>query len=494
MGLRFACVSTLLVALSTLVPGGSAHAADPQDDATTLAIDPAATSSAPGGVVVFHATGGSGSGYAWSMEDNPSGGWVEANGTYHAGLFPLVQDRVRVTDGAGHSATATIDVTYWEPLVVTPTGATLPPGGSRQVDAAGGIAPYSFSFISNASVGSVSNNGLYQAGRKGAVLDVVRVTDAVGQTASVTFSITAGITVTPAMGKVVPRGEIEFAATGGSGTAYAWSIVENLSGGSIDATTGAYHAGAGTHCVDVVRAEDSLGNTADVSVSVGGGVAIAPPKPTTFPLGTIAFEGFGGTSTFTWSLVSPSGGAIDPNTGVYRAGPTGSVRDEVTAVDALGNKRTATVDVGPAIALTPATSSVDTGAKIAMSVSGGSGSYVTFSFEKNESGATITPELLYQAGPKAGRDIVVIVDSVGSRARATVDVHERAPASPAEPVLPASQKLLSLGGGGNGGGCAVSRSGAASTMTMPGTDGTSTRIGALFAGLAVAIVRRRTRR
>ena len=62
-----------------------------------------------------------------------------------------------------------------------------------------------------------------------------------------------------------------------------------------------------------------------------------------------------------------------------------------SAVDALGNKRTATVDVGPAIALTPATSSVDTGAKIAMSVSGGSGSYVTFSFEKKRSRLSLMP-------------------------------------------------------------------------------------------------------
>jgi len=481
MGSRLAFVAAVLVALSTL-PGRVALAADPQDAHATLTIDPVAVSSAPGALVVFHASGGDG-GYAWSMEANPSGGWIDPNGTYHAGLFPLVQDRVRVTDGSGRAATATVDVTYWEPLVVAPSGATLPPRATRQLDASGGVPPYTFSFVSNASVGSVSASGIYQAGRKGKVLDVVRVTDAVGQTATVTFSITAGITVTPATGKVPPRGTLEFAASGGDGTGYTWSLVDNQSGGSIEAATGTYHAGVGTHCADTVRAQDPLGNTTDVSVSVGGGVAIAPPSATTFPLGTIAFEGFGGTSAFTWALTaSPSGGTIDASTGIYRAGPLGAVQDEVIAVDALGNRRTAFIDVAAAIALSPPSSSVESGATIALSVAGGSGSYVSFTFEKNESGASITPELLYLAGPKPGRDAVVIVDSVGAAARATIDVRERQHATTNKATVPPSTPTLNLGGGGAGAGCAATPG-----PSLPSYGG------AAAVAIGVALVRRRRR-
>lgn len=486
MSRRLVLVATLLIAASSIATTGRlAHAADPPDTTTALSIDPPAATVAPGGLVVFQASGGSGE-YSWSMHDSRSDGWIEPNGTYHAGLSPLVQDQVRVTDSFGTSATATIDVTYWEALVIQSPGGTLPPRGSRQIQAAGGVPPYEFSFVSNASVGSVSGSGFYQAGRKGKVIDVVRVTDAVGQTATVTFSISSGISVTPGTGKVPPHGRIDFDASGGSGTAFTWSIVENESGGTIDSATGAYQAGVGTHCADLVRAQDSLGNTAEVSVSVGDGVAIAPRNAWTFPGGSIAFEGFGGTNTFTWSLLSaPSGGTIEPTTGVYRAGPNGGVQDEVTAVDALGNRSIAVIDVGAALSLSPPSTSVETGTKVALSVAGGSGRYVWLVIESNLSGATITPELVYTAGSKAGRDTIAITDSVGATARAVVDVREPSRAPPA--ATPASSGAgtppLSLAGGGSGGGCG----------TAPGSSAPSAGAAVLALGLAALVGRRRRR-
>lgn len=485
MGPRLVLVAAVLIAGSSITTTGRlAHAADPPDTTPTLTIDPPAATSAPGGLVAFHASGGSGD-YSWSMQDSRSGGWIEPNGTYHAGWSPLVQDRVRVTDSLGGSATATVDVGYWEALVIQSPGGTHPPRASRQIHAAGGVPPYTFSFVSNASVGSVSSSGFYQAGRKGNVLDVVRVTDAVAQTATITFSISAGISVTPATGKVPPRGQIAFDASGGSGEGFTWTLVHDESGGTIDPATGVYRAGVGTHSADLVRAQDSLGNTAEVSVSVGGGVAIAPPSAWTFPLGSIAFEGFGGTSTFTWSLLSaPSGGTIDPTTGLYRAGPKGGVQDEVTAVDALGNRSIAVVDVGAALSLSPPSSSVEAGTEIALSVAGGSGRYVWLVIDSNQSGATITPELLYTAGPKPGRDTIVITDSAGATARAVVDVKEPRRSPPAEAPARSGPGTppLSLGGGGSGGGC-----GTAAGSSVPPAGAAALALG------VVALVRRRRR-
>ncbi|HVH47722.1 MAG TPA: hypothetical protein VM925_35545, partial [Labilithrix sp.] len=237
-----------------------------------ITIDPSYTNVTPGGTTTFHASGGSGD-YTWSMAANPSGGHVEAGGVYHAGLFPLVDDKVLVTDSLGETATATVGVTYFETLVVQQPTGTVPPGGSRPIEASGGVPPYAYSYVSNASGGSLATAGTYTAGRRGRVVDVVRITDTVGQVVTAVFSVGPSMTITPGSAKLAPRASVDFDAIGGDGGELVWSIAQNKSGGTIDPATGLYQAGANSHVADIVRAEDSLGNLAEVSISVGGGVA-----------------------------------------------------------------------------------------------------------------------------------------------------------------------------------------------------------------------------
>lgn len=420
-----------------------------------IAIDPAYATAEPGGVLTFHATGGSG-GYQWSMAQNPSGGSVDASGVYHAGLFPLVDDQVKVTDSAGESATATIGVTYWAALVVRQPTGTMPPRASRPLDVSGGVPPYQFSYVSNASGGAVSSAGLFTAGSRGKVVDVVRITDSVGQSATAVFSVGEGLSITPASAKVAPHASLELSASGGDGTKPRWSFTANRSNGSLDAATGSYRAGPTAHTADIVRAEDALGNRAEVGISVGDGVAIAPTVARTSPRGTIAFAGFGGTSAYVWSLSqSPSGGTIDEKTGVYVAGPVGSVKDEVSVADSAGNWATTAVDVGPALSLSPPTSTVAPRGKVLLTVAGGSGSYAAAVIEVNASGGTIGSDLVYVAGPKQGRDTIVVEDSVGSRTHAVVDVDARA-VKQTDTSSSATIDGANLAGGGAGGGCRAS--------------------------------------
>jgi hypothetical protein len=387
-----------------------------------VTIEPSVASSVPGGIVQFQANGGAG-GYQWSVAVNRSGGYVEPNGTYHAGMTPLVEDQVRVTDSHGETATASVAVTFWESLVVRQPTGTTPPRSSKQISVSGGLRPYGFSFVSNASGGIVSSSGVYTAGRRGKVIDVVRVNDAVGQVVNAVFSVGAGLTITPSSAKIAPRDKVDFDASGGDGFPPVWSISQNKSGGSIDKVTGLYEAGPNTHAADIVRAQDSLGNIAEASVSIGGGVAIIPASGTTWPRGTLAFTAAGGTNVFTWSLSSsPSGGTIDPLTGAYTAGSIGSVIDEVYVLDDAGNPAVAVVDVGPAIALTASTTSVAPSGTSYLSVSGGSGTYVSLAFETNESGGTVNQDFVYTAGSKEGNDTVIVTDSVGSSARVTIAV------------------------------------------------------------------------
>ncbi len=75
-------------------------------------------------------------------------------------------------------------------VVISPSTATVSPGGSLTFSVVGGQPPYSFSMDAAPSGGSVTGAGLYTAGATAGVTDVVRVTDAfaAGSTAQVLVS------------------------------------------------------------------------------------------------------------------------------------------------------------------------------------------------------------------------------------------------------------------------------------------------------------------
>ena len=174
-----------------------------------------------------------------------------------------------------------------------------------------------------------------------------------GTAASGPHTTVASVTVLPALSisptstALAPRATLTFTASGGTGTGYGWSLPANASGGTIDASTGAYRAGPVGSVTDVVRATDSAGNAASVDVTVTAAVSISPGTATLAPGATQTFTASGGSGAgYAWSLATDaSGGAIDAATGAYKAGPTGSVTDVVQVADSLGNVATAGVTV-----------------------------------------------------------------------------------------------------------------------------------------------------
>jgi hypothetical protein len=77
------------------------------------------------------------------------------------------------------------------------------------------------------------------------------------------------LAVTPSPASVLPLESTTFRVSGGSGGGYAFSLVVNASGGSIDPTTGAYEAGPHGGTLDVVEVRDSAGTRAAAAVLVG---------------------------------------------------------------------------------------------------------------------------------------------------------------------------------------------------------------------------------
>ncbi len=171
--------------------------------------------------------------------------------------------------------TAALTCSPPSPLAISVASTSIPPKGQLTLTASGGSGTgYTWSFATDNSGGAINaSTGAYVAGSIGSVTDVIKVTDSAGSSATRDVTVTAGVSISPATASVSPRGSLGFVASGGSGIGFAWSLVTNGSGGSINASTGAYTAGATGSVVDVVKVTDSLGNTATANVTVSGGLS-----------------------------------------------------------------------------------------------------------------------------------------------------------------------------------------------------------------------------
>jgi len=417
---------------------------------------PSSVFTPPRGSVSFTATDGSGTGYTWALITNASGGSIDAaTGDYVAGPTANVTDVVQVTDSLGNVATRNVTVTAG--VSVSPASASTTPRGSAHFTAAGGSGiGFTWSLVTNASGGSIdAATGAYSAGPVGNVTDVVQVTDSLGNPATASVAVTAGVSVSPATASTPPRGSASFTATGGSGTGFTWALVTNASGGSINATTGAYTAGSVGDVTDVVRAIDSLGNVATASVTVTSGVSISPATAAAPPRGSVSFSPSGGSwSGFSWALVTnASGGSIDAATGIYTAGPTGGVTDVIRVTDSLGNSATASITVTAGVSVSPASASTSPRGSTGFTAAGGSGSF-TWSLATNASDGSINATTgAYTAGPTGGvTDVIQATDSLGNTATASVAVTAGVSVSPssASTTPRGSLSFSATGGSGTG--------------------------------------------
>ena len=411
-----------------------------------------ATTIVPRASTTFTASGGSGTGFAWSLSTNASGGSIDAStGAYTAGATPNVTDVVRVQDSLGNSTTHNVTVGAG----VTISGVTtIAPRGSATFTASGGSGTgFVWSLPTNASGGSINaSTGAYTAGPTPSVVDVVRVQDSLGNSATQNVAVGAGVTIS-GVGSIAPRGSASFNASGGSGTGFAWSLSTNASGGSINAGTGAYTAGATPNVTDVVRVQDSLGNSATQNVAVGAGVSITGAT-TIAPRGSATFTASGGSGTgFSWSLsTNASGGSINPGTGAYTAGATPNVTDVVRVQDSLGNAATQNVTVGPGVSISGVVTIAPLGSAT-FTASGGSGTGFAWSLSTNASGGSINASTgAYTAGATPNvTDVVRVQDSLGNAATQNVAVGAGVSIAGVTTIAPQGAASFTASGGSGAG-------------------------------------------
>ncbi len=248
------------------------------------------------------------------------------------GLTTLVgcQGSLFALGGASNTGSAVVSLNSVQVAPVNPDGTVGPWGGTSPL------------ISSRHMFASAYTNGFFEvaAGDSGGT----ELSDSQYAPCTATGS---ALSLTPSRAAVAASGSIAFAASGGSGTGYAYSILQNTSSGSINAATGAYVAG-GKSGVDIVAAMDSVGQTALASVSVST-IAITPPSATVAPGGTLTFVASGGSGSYIYAITANgSGGTVNALTGAYLAGPLSGVADTVEATDSKGNFAAATVSVASA--------------------------------------------------------------------------------------------------------------------------------------------------
>ena len=330
-----------------------------------------------------------------------------------------------------HDAARALVVASASPTIsISPPVVIVPPRGSVTLSAAGGSGTgWAWTLATNASGATiVPATGAYTAGPIGSTTDVVQVVDSVGGSATRNITVTAGVSISPTTASASADGAIQFTASGGSGTGWAWKLTTNASGATIVPGTGSYTAGPIGNVTDVVQVTDSLGNSATRNVTVTAAPVlptISPAAASAPPRGSVSFTASGGSGTgYAWTLATnASGGTIVPGTGAYTAGPIGSVSDIVRVADSLGNTATARVAVGPGVSILPASAIAPPGGRVAFTASGGTGTGFAWALAANRSGGSIDATGLYLAGPIGGvTDVVQVVDSLGNSTTASVVV------------------------------------------------------------------------
>ena len=155
---------------------------------------------------------------------------------------------------------------------------------------------------------------------------------------------------------------------------------------------------------------------------------VSPGVTTTPPRGPIQFAVAAGTPRFTFALsTNASGGMVDATSGAYVAGPVGSVVDTLLVVDLAGLSTTATINVGPAVSVSPPTAVVGTSETLSFVASGGSNDGFVWNAPEHPSGGNVDAKTgSYTAGSVPNTiDAVEVHDSLGNRATAIVAVSAR---------------------------------------------------------------------
>jgi len=259
------------------------------------------------------------------------------------GIFvKIVIDTVHDVGSGYSSSIAEIDIRgdyIQSSMEIDPAAITVMSGNDVDFTASNGVGPYIFSLLDNQSDGTITEGGIYTAGTNvnGGVIDIVRVFDeGTWAVKDAVVTVAGQLDITPPFTYVAVNGMVDFDAIGGI-PPYVFTFVDSASGGTLNATTGEYQAGATHSVIDYIRVTDWAGDFLDASVEVLDFVlSISPTMPDIATGTSQQFYATGGIPQYVFEEVyMPSGGSITQD-GLYTAGGNIDVTDIIQVTDRGG--------------------------------------------------------------------------------------------------------------------------------------------------------------
>lgn len=251
---------------TTFTPTPSPSGSPTPGGPNVLRFNPPIGSVLPGGILVFTNRNRSDA-VTFSVVANNSGSEMTPAGTYIAGNLANRTDTIQEQDSANNVGNTFVIV--GPSLTVSPAGTTAASGGVINYTVSGGSGTgYVFAMLSGPSGGDISTSGVYTAGTVANSLDVISVTDSVGNNSYVTVAVEPSLAINGVgNGNVSPGNGLNLTVSGGSG-GVQWFLLQNLSGGSIGINDGSYTAGSHGGTTDVIFATDSSNNIGLAQISV----------------------------------------------------------------------------------------------------------------------------------------------------------------------------------------------------------------------------------
>ncbi|MEK6704521.1 MAG: hypothetical protein AABZ06_01910 [Bdellovibrionota bacterium] len=376
----------------------------------TLAVNNSFVFSAAGGVTP----------YSYSIQSG--GGSINAStGSYTAPSSPG-SAVVKVTDSLGNISTASVTIN--PALAISPTSKAIVINTSHTFSASGGVSPYSYSITSGGGTINSSTGSYTAPGSTGAA--IVSVTDSIGNISNAAVTINPLLSIVPTSKTLAVNNTFNFSATGGvPGNPIPYTYAVTAGGGSIendiDPGSGTYRAPSSSG-IATVTVTDSNGNTSNAAVTINAVLAISPSSKTLSVNNTFTFSATGGVTPYSYSIVA-GGGTIDTGSGFFTA-PSSSGSSTVRVTDSLGNTSNATVTINPALAISPATTTLVVYNAVTFSATDGVEPY---SYSVTQGAGNVNSSSgLYTAPSTAETGKVRVTDSLGNTSNATITVIEPA--------------------------------------------------------------------
>lgn len=321
---------------------------------------------------------------------------------------------------------------------ISPASVSLAVHNLQTFTVSGGLPPYTYSVVSGS--GSIlSTTGAYTAPAVSGTA-TVRVTDSLGVFSEATVTINEALQISPTSKSLGLSGTQTFTTTGGV-TPVTFSIASGL--GSVNASSGLYTAPVSPGSA-VVKATDAAGNTSTATVSIFSSLGISPTSIELAVNNSTTFSAAGGSSPYTFSVLSGSG-IINASSGIFTASSSaGSVTIRVT--DSLGSTADSLVTVNAALAISPSSQNTLVSSTISFSATGGVNPY-TYSLVSGV-GAIDANSGLYTAPASNGSAIIRVTDNFGNYVNATVNVTSVLNISPTSKTLAVNNTQTFIASGG----------------------------------------------